>query len=388
MRTATQIGHKAGARGLKRIALAVLGVLLMAALARTLRASADGDDDVDLGGYGASQIQELFTAAFKEPIVASKMIGFRFTVGGGKKVRQKYGDDMPKHCREALRAIGFEEDRGACAVMECAGSFKYQHDTDKDLKFIHVFPKIDTAAAAAAAPNQQDEEEAEIKVAGMTLDELPPEHLCAIVSRDTFSKLYSKQCPSFSQRRALLKALKELAARLAGFEERMTNMQALTAAEEELYNTAQEVPEKVAELEKSMEGMMAGGHLTKAEIDTMVQDLQDKEAQLQGMIASAKEAGKKTDKQEAGLDQLRAKIASLRGMTPAVRKRKEDREILTLWKQLRDLKAIEDSKQLVSLSLSLAVCVCMCVCACVRACVYACYVSERACRTVLSSDFR
>ena len=50
-----------------------------------------------------TQIQELFTAAFKEPIVASKMIGFRFTVGGGKKVRQKYGDDMPKYCRYSCR---------------------------------------------------------------------------------------------------------------------------------------------------------------------------------------------------------------------------------------------------------------------------------------------
>ena len=58
--------------------------------------------------------------------------------------------------------------------------------------------------------------------------------------------------------RALLKALKELAARLIGFEERMTNMQPLTAAEEELYNTAQDVAEKVAELEKSLEGMMGG----------------------------------------------------------------------------------------------------------------------------------
>ena len=108
-----------------------------------------------------------------------------------------------------------------------------------------MFPKIDTAAAAAAAAQAGDEEEADIKVGGMSLEELPPEHLCAIVSRETFTKLYSKQCPSFSQRRALLKALKELGARLVGFEERMTNMQPLTAAEEELYNTAQEVPEKV-----------------------------------------------------------------------------------------------------------------------------------------------
>ena len=42
---------------------------------------------------------------------------------------------------EALRGIGFEEDRGASAIMACQGMFKYQHDTDKDLKFIHVFPK-------------------------------------------------------------------------------------------------------------------------------------------------------------------------------------------------------------------------------------------------------
>jgi len=51
-------------------------------------------------GMGAqAQIADLFTAAFKDPIPATKMIGFRFTVGGGKKVRQKYGDDMPKYCR-------------------------------------------------------------------------------------------------------------------------------------------------------------------------------------------------------------------------------------------------------------------------------------------------
>ena len=43
-----------------------------------------------------AQIHDLMVAAFKEPLVAPDMIGFRFTVGGGKKVRQKYGDEMPK----------------------------------------------------------------------------------------------------------------------------------------------------------------------------------------------------------------------------------------------------------------------------------------------------
>jgi hypothetical protein len=75
----------------------------------------------------------------------------------------------------------------------------------------------------------------------------------------------------------------------SGFEERMSNMQTLTAAEEELYSTAQDVPEKVAELEKSMEGMMAGGHLTKAELAAMIKDLQEKEEHLQTLIATAGE---------------------------------------------------------------------------------------------------
>ena len=52
-----------------------------------------------MGTWAQAQIAELFTAAFKDPFVRSNMIGFRFTVGGGKKVRQKYGDDMPKYCR-------------------------------------------------------------------------------------------------------------------------------------------------------------------------------------------------------------------------------------------------------------------------------------------------
>jgi hypothetical protein len=221
----------------------------------------------------------LFTAAFSEPLPSAKMLRITFTVGGGKKVRQKYGDDLPKYCREALRTLGFEEDRGASACIECAQTYKYQHDTDKDLKFIHVFPRINPAAAEASKGDQADEEEV-ITVAGIKLEELPPDHLCTIVSMETFLRLVSTQCPSFSQRRALLKAMKEMAARFKGFEERMTNMQPLTKEEDELYNSAQQLQEKVAELEKQLEGMTEGGHLTKTEIATMVADLNEKIQQV------------------------------------------------------------------------------------------------------------
>lgn len=83
-------------------------------------------------------------AAFTDPIPAAKPLGFRFTVGGGKKVsrnccaatvvpiasvavahssaaqvRAKYGEDMTKWCREALRSMGFEEDRWRAMSHAC-----------------------------------------------------------------------------------------------------------------------------------------------------------------------------------------------------------------------------------------------------------------------------
>ena len=30
----------------------------------------------------------------------------------------------------------------ASACELCQGSYKYQHDTDKDLKYLHVFPRV------------------------------------------------------------------------------------------------------------------------------------------------------------------------------------------------------------------------------------------------------
>ena len=260
-------------------------------MAKSIRTT-DDNLDLDLANYTQAQVVDLFTAAFSEPLPVPKPLRISFTVGGGKKVRQKYGDDLPKYCREALRALGFEEDRGASACIECAKTYKYQHDTDKDLKFIHVFPPVNPAAAAAASQNDRGEEEV-ITVAGIKLEELPPDHLCTIVSMEIFLRLVAKQCPAFSQRRALLKAMKDMAAKFREFEERMTKMQPLSKEENELYNTAQLLPEKVQELEKQLEGMVEGGHLTKTEVSNMITELNDKLQLVDSMIEKQKEAGKK-----------------------------------------------------------------------------------------------
>lgn len=124
------------------------------------------------------------------------------------------------------------------------------------------------------------------------------------------------QCPSFSQRRALLKALKEMAAKFASFEERMTNMQQLSKDEDELYNSAQFLPEKIADLEKQLEGMMAGGHLTKSEMDNMIRDFSEKLLQLEEVITKQMKAGKAVEKLEGNRKTLEEKIDFLKSAKP------------------------------------------------------------------------
>ncbi len=63
------------------------------------------------------------------------MFKVTFVCGGGKKVRQRYYEEMTKDIFSSLSTFGFTEDRGAHCHLSCQGTMKYQHDLDKDLKF-------------------------------------------------------------------------------------------------------------------------------------------------------------------------------------------------------------------------------------------------------------
>ena len=94
-------------------------------------------EQFDLAGFGPAGVDHL-CSAFSKPFPLGSMIRLSFLVGGGKKVRQKYNDGLPNLLADALRGVSFVEDRGASTSLDSAGTFKYQHDTDKDLKFMHV----------------------------------------------------------------------------------------------------------------------------------------------------------------------------------------------------------------------------------------------------------
>jgi hypothetical protein len=126
-------------------------------LAHEIRTATDSME-LDLAGYGADQCDRLAAAAFAKPLPLAGMIRLSFLVGGGKKVRQKYNDGLPALFSDALKRVGYSEDRGASLDPSCAGLFKYQHNTDTDLKTVHVYPRIDPEAAAAAAGGEPSED--------------------------------------------------------------------------------------------------------------------------------------------------------------------------------------------------------------------------------------
>ena len=199
-------------------------------LAAVIR-SANASEEYDLSGYGPDACHALAGAAFAKPLPLAEMVRLSFVVGGGKKVRQKYNDGLPTSLCDALRKVGFAEDRAASLAPECAGLFKYQHNTDTDLKTVHVFPKIDPAAAAAAASSGEPDEASLTPADLLTYSEMP-----------TFQRMIAAKCPTFAQRKRALALLKAARAGLAETERKLSEMVALTEEEQTRYIRRRPLP--------------------------------------------------------------------------------------------------------------------------------------------------
>lgn len=97
------------------------------------------------------------------------MFRISFVIGGGKNVRGKYEAALPKYVSQSLLAAGFEEDKGASVSLACQGRFKYQHNTDTDLKNIHVFPRVVVPDEEVAGEGADGEE-----------GEMSPQRICTV----------------------------------------------------------------------------------------------------------------------------------------------------------------------------------------------------------------
>ena len=304
----------------------------MSSLARDIRNAGESNDlrdPFDLANYNEARLRELVADAFKEPIPVRQMVRFSFLVGGGKGSRQKYDPACGKHMAAALRELGFEEDRGASEDLACQGTFKHQHDTDKNIMTLHIFPRVEIVEDAAAG---EGEEEA------LDWKSLPPEYLCTVCSVAVFQGLARAKTPSWSQKRRMLDALREMDTKFGALEEKLVAMEPMTADEQRLYESSStdNLREKAEWLQGDMKAMVDAGQLTEPEQAQLLAQATERRAEVSANLEAATAAGqeKKQAKLRGALEGLDERIAKLKAVTPVKHKLKHQSQIKKLRKEL------------------------------------------------------
>jgi hypothetical protein len=228
----------------------------------------------DLGGQSTSTIINTIKAAFSEPLpLDGTMIRLTFITGAGKLGRQKYDPDAAKAVTTTLRDLGYDEDRGASCVVECAGSFKLQHDTGKNLKTVVVFPKILVPGTQASlSPNQ---------ALATLLPEGSPEHMIATSSMNTFQRMITSKCPSWSQKKGCAAALEELRQRVQQLDAKLVTGTPLDAAEQDFYDTVSYLEDKEEYVRTEMHNQVERGDVTVGEKEMLLAQNAERIAVLQ-----------------------------------------------------------------------------------------------------------
>mmetsp|Transcript_48857 Transcript_48857/g.113243 ORF Transcript_48857/g.113243 Transcript_48857/m.113243 type:complete len:417 (+) Transcript_48857:79-1329(+) len=298
-------------------------------------------DEFDLANYDQARCDELAKAAFSEPFPLSQMVKLSFVVGGGKLVRQKYSDDLPKMFMAALTSIGFVDDSTAALEAGSGGKFKFQHDTGKNLKFVHVFPNISGPAAVTAG--EEEEEEEEEKPAS-------PQDVMLRCAGGDFERLLAEHVQTYGQKKRLLDIIKTRITTLENIEGKMARLELLSAEEQDLFDDvgADELREKAKALTKELQRMIDEGQLTSAEKSAFLEQLDSKLEAMEAELAKADAEGKA--KKVQALTQQRDAARKTRcavkdGPSASLPTLRHARELASLHGKLAELNRIEKASK-------------------------------------------
>mmetsp|Transcript_68405 Transcript_68405/g.190113 ORF Transcript_68405/g.190113 Transcript_68405/m.190113 type:complete len:264 (-) Transcript_68405:1147-1938(-) len=238
------------------------------------------------------------------------MVRFTFVVGGGSKVRQKYDPNLQKYMSKSLQDIGFNLDNTACCAVECAETYKTQHDTDKNLKFLHVFPRVIITSGGAGGGGGAAEE------AAPALSDLgSPGYLATVCEFATFQKMVQSKTQSWTQRKALMAELQERKAAFDAAEQKMMRMEPLTDEEQELYDltSGDAIQEKLTWLSAHCKAMVENGEITMGEKQQLREQVGDKltAAREELAAAEAENKPKKAEKLTQAITNLSARHAMI-----------------------------------------------------------------------------
>lgn len=265
----------------------------------------------DLAGNSASTIETTIRSAFSEPLELQEMIRITFVTGAGKLGRQRYDDDAARILTSTLRDLGYVEDRGASCVKECAGSFKLQHDTGKNLKTVVVFPFIKNSLEKGMNELSLKEE----KKGPSILKEGSPQALLAMSSMNTFEKMISSKCPSWSQKKACLSVMEEVKEIVQSLDDKVLKGSPLTDSEQEFYDACDlsSLEKKETYIKNAMHKHVEEGQITSLEKNRLLEQVKEKLHSLQEEIKDATENSKpkKLQKLQAQLQKVTERQTTL-----------------------------------------------------------------------------
>lgn len=305
-----------------------------------LHARGADSETFDLGGQSPATIEKMVSDAFSAPLPISEMIRITLVTGAGKLERQKYDENAGKAVTSALRALGFVEDRGASAIPECAGSFKMQHDTGKNLKTVVVFPRIEGGLAEKVGSLSVND-------ASSFLPEGSPEHKIAMASMAIFERMIGSMCPSWSQKKACLGVIETIRQQLQGLEQKLLQGTPLSDAEQSFYDSVSvtSLDDKATKVKDLMHKHVEEGRVTAEERQQLLSQVRERVQTLAKEIEEAKASGKakRVETLAANKSKAQERQKSLESISPqAPHPLKNEAEISKLRKDLEPLLDVEE----------------------------------------------
>jgi len=318
-------------------------------MAAAIRAATESET-FDLAGNSQSTITTTIQSAFATPLpLIDTMIRITFVTGAGKLGRQKYDENAAKAVSSTLRDLGYVEDRGASCVVECAGMFKSQHDTGKNLKTIVVFPMI---KGADDDSNSVSNGLGDMSLKGggggqSLLEEGSPKEMIAMSSSmNTFQRMIQNKCPSWSQKKACVAIIADLKSMLQSLDTKLLHGTVLTEQEQDFYDSISmdSMEAKSNFCKEEMKKHVDDGNITKLEKEKLLSQVHDKIQALEKEIgvATDEKKPKKLSKLSAQKEKLTERVETLENIVPKPpTPLKHQAEIQKLRKEMQPLLKLE-----------------------------------------------
>ncbi|CAB9531762.1 expressed unknown protein (Partial), partial [Seminavis robusta] len=249
-----------------------------------------------------------------------------------------------------LRELGFDDDKGASAVLECAKLFKLQHDTGKNLKTVVVFPAVVGPSAASSGAEEGMQNLSVNGGGGSLLPESSPEGSIAFSSMTVFERMVASKCQTWTQKKGCNLAMGSIKTTLEEVEGKLMTGTTLTDPEQSFYDSVSmsALEEKQAFVKAQMAKQVEDGKLTAPERNQLLEQVAERLANLNKEKEEAEAAGKAKRGQQlsnmiAKAEERKSKLEKIVAKSPPPLK--HEAEIGKLRKELEPLLDVEEASK-------------------------------------------